>query len=452
MYLIEGISNIIKRVCNYKAINKYSKKKLRNKIDGISLMDAIYYRFQYVNKPSTKQDIVSSLNNTNDTNISRQGYDSKESNIPTQMYINLLNEIIDYYNMSTNTIIENNIIAIDGTYNINNNYELMLNIGVFDISNNIPINIKLIGADNQNKEVQASTNYIKENIDKFKNSIIVADRLYYNFDFIYFLESNNLKYIIRAKCQADTLNKDIELKKNIQKREIINIIRKNVRVIKNTFISTKTINSSNSKEKNKEMIIESKNDYVIITNLEEDKYSNEKLSNIYKSRWDIEVYFKLLKENFKFRNLKEKEKAEYEKIYLCELILTYIIKIIEYDYSKNNKDYNIDENINITINKSNLIKGIFKSFLYDILNDLLDTKKISRFYKSYVLLVKNKKGRSFPRRSKLPFTKWYVKYYSETTKYKRIKKALDANNIDELNKNLKTIAKNIISINDKKYG
>ena len=105
----------------------------------------------------------------------------------------------------------------------------------------------------------------------------------------------------------------------------------------------------------------------------------------------------------------------------------------------------------IKVNKSNIIKGLFDSFLYDILNDNINTTKITQFYESYIVLVKNKRNRSFPRRSNIPFTKWYIKKYSDSTKYIKIKEALDSNTINQLNGNLKSQSKKIISINDKKY-
>ena len=35
------------------------------------------------------------------------------------------------------------------------------------------------------------------------------------------------------------------------------------------------------------------------------KYNDEQIKKVYLSRWSIEVFFKLLKSNFKFSNLKE---------------------------------------------------------------------------------------------------------------------------------------------------
>ena len=86
------------------------------------------------------------------------------------------------------------------------------------------------------------------------------------------------------------------------------------------------------------------------------------------------------------------------------------------------------------------------------MNNTLTTSILDKFCKSYIKVIQNKKNRSFPRTSKTPFTKWYIKGYSNQTKYMTIIDAIINNTVDELNKNLKTIAKRIISIDGIKYG
>ena len=56
----------------------------------------------------------------------------------------------------------------------------------------------------------------------------------------------------------------------------------------------------------------------------------------------------------------------------------------------------------------------------------------------------NLKDRHFPRTSKKPFTKWYLKGYSDLTKYNKIIESIKIGTLSSLNKNLKVIAKNIV--------
>ena len=65
-------------------------------------------------------------------------------------------------------------------------------MGIYNVTNNVPIDVQMFGAENKGKEVKIFMNYVKSNLDTFKNVIFVADRLY-------FLSKNDLKFIIRAK-------------------------------------------------------------------------------------------------------------------------------------------------------------------------------------------------------------------------------------------------------------
>ena len=137
---------------------------------------------------------------------------------------------------------------------------------------------------------------------------------------------------------------------------------------------------------------------------------------------------------------------------ICEHIITYIAKFVEKYYtSKHLIKKKKKSNVYYKINKSNLIDGIFDSLLYKILNNQLTSKLLKKFCRSYIKINQNKKNRSFPRTSKTPFSKWHIKGYSNIIKYMRIIDAITNNTIDNLNKNLKMIAKRIISINNKTY-
>lgn len=275
--MIKIILDIFKNECNYNNINNIGSKKLRNIKTGVNLIDAIYYRFSYTSKNTTKESITSDLNYTNNTALSRQAFDRKENNIPINMYRNILNKIIHFYNNYTNSdnniniiddndndndnndidnninIIDDNdndidknnennfvdndidnnenniddnnnnndifgnmnIISIDGTYN-NDNKE-MLNMGFFNVTKNVPIELKSCGYHNKNNEVKCAIKFIKKHIDLFKNNILVADRLYFTYEFLYFLNENDLKFIIRAKGDAQNLEPNTPLKKRYQR-------------------------------------------------------------------------------------------------------------------------------------------------------------------------------------------------------------------------------------------
>ena len=79
MQIINDILNEFKINCNKETINKVSYKKLRNRTNGIQINDVIYYRLLYSQIGTTKEGIVSKINNLNNTFHSRHAFDRKDS-------------------------------------------------------------------------------------------------------------------------------------------------------------------------------------------------------------------------------------------------------------------------------------------------------------------------------------------------------------------------------------
>lgn len=470
---INKLKNIFNKYLCYDEVNKFSDKMLRNNKNGIDIKDIVIYRLKYTNISNTKQEIVSQINCLNTKNISRQAYDKKDNNIPIKFYINILNEInmisnnTFYNNISSNNIQTENLqyndsliedlkmYSVDGIYGNDKNRNTVLNLGLYDNINDIPIDIKFCGTENRNKEVKVFIEYIKENMHIFKNCIIVADRLYFNYSLLNFLNENKLKYIIRVKGSGSNLEKNAIINKHLKNFDQINSIKNNVRLVKFKDTINKTIYNGRSKKRaiNKKSI-EVRNDCILVTNLPiNEKYTDEKILENYRSRWSIEVFFKLIKNNFKFQNMNEKNIDQYKKMHICELIMIHIANILEtYFWKTKKKKYTINKKnkkkvqCTCKINKSNLIRGINDSFLYDLIYSKINKCKVNNFINNYIVIIKNEINRSFPRNSKTPFTKWYIKGYSELTKYSKIINSIKNGTIDQLNKNLKMIANKIVSI------
>ena len=437
---INSIINIFKEYCNYKTINKLTNLKLRN--SKINLQCALFYRFAYSQINITKEHVVSRLNLLNHSNHTRQGFDSKEANIPVSFYKLLLDNLAALYNSTTINQFKNTIIAIDGTYNNDNKYNQMLNMGFYNVSNCIPIDIKSFGSEGKNKEVKSAIDYITKNIQKFKDTIIIGDRAYFTYDFMKFLDDNGIYFIIRARGDAMNLDTTIPLKKYIKDRNTILHLRTKIRLTRCKSVTEKIVHNVRGKKDIKSHKILLEQNLNLLTNLNANDYPNESLIEIYKSRWDIEVFFKYLKNNCKFQHMKETDKNDcYEKTYLCELIIIYIAKLIEKDKIKDK---------NQQINESHLLKGIYDTVLYDVLHDDIDNKSYNDFCEIYIKKINNKKNRSYPRTSKTPFTKWYVKGYSEHSKLAKIINAILNKTTHKLNNNQKSEAKRIKEIDGEK--
>ena len=91
---------------------------------------------------------------------------------------------------------------------------------------------------------------------------------------------------------------------------------------------------------------------------------------------------------------------------------------------------------NIKYNKTLAINGI-KKFFPNIIDSTLTENTLESLYKNYYKTIYSEKNISNPRVSKQPFTKWYVKAYSDYYKYAKILDCITNDTLDQLNKNLK---------------
>jgi hypothetical protein len=433
--------------------NNYSHQ-IRNNKNGISLNEILEYQSNYSLKNTKKQNISCNLNFYNNKQINRTSYYKKEKNIPFEFYefLNTTISNLSYDFVKNINKNEKTYLAIDGTNTNDIKQNVVLNMGYYDITNDIAFDLTYSGTENRNKEVKETIKYIKKNIDYFKNTILVCDRFYFSYDFFNFLNEHNIQYIIRCKGEAKNLDKNNKLKKNKQ-TDFLEKIRKNTIIINYTNPIVKILKlRKNKKNEKKTITLKVLNDCVLITNIKD--FNTEKLLEIYRKRWNIEVFFKILKNNFKVQHTLEKDKTQIKKIYSFALIVMNLVTVLEKHYFLLNptKDTIIKKKTNntkkctIKTNKSLLIDGIFKGILPKMFKSSLTKKDIENVLNNYVSVIKNETDRHFERYSSIPFTKWYVKYYSNNAEISKIIDVIENKNIKELNKNLKSKLKKIIEV------
>lgn len=435
-------------------IFKLNKKHSRN--NKLTFNDAVNYFFNYCLINSTKSEIVANLNYDNNLSVHQSNYQKKEAKIPLKFYEEIFIKIktlfYDKYTVNNN---KNNIICVDGTYNNTNlyndkNLETSLNMGYYDFSNKIPVNIKFKGKENKNKEIKSFIDDLEKNNLPTNNIIFIFDRAYYSENFINYLDSNNYKYVIRVKKSCLYLDKVKNEKKIEKKIKVIN--NKNIRFIKHEHKYKLNIRNN----KNKIVLIEKTCTCFIASNLD-NEYTDDKIKDFYRNRWSVEVFFKILKLNFKFSNLtlhtKTNTKNQYEKLYNVILIQYYIVRIIENIYNKNNDEFNKhkfkSKNKNkyvIKHNNSLMIKGIIK-IISSIINNTINKDILFKYSTNYIVKINVQIDIYNERKCKNPSFKWYIKSYAEYYKNNTIINALKNNKVDELNKNLKLFASEIKIIN-----
>lgn len=434
----------------------------------IEYSDVLYYKLFYAFNNKKKQSIVSKFNFETDKTINRSTFHKKSFDINLQIYKDLFNKVRDLHNKEFRSTDTNKLIAVDGTYNntninnIKNELETNLNLVFFSIKDCVPLDITYCGSENKNKEILKLKEYITDTKLNDESTVYILDRAYYSYDFLNFLNGLGLKYVVRLRNNSKLiryknkiLNDSLLINKD-ENEEINHVFRiakhetifKNKETINNTIVRYSKTTS-----------------YNLITNLD-DSYTDDDIKDLYKHRWDVEIFIMFLKSNFQFSKLNEhheyedenKTKEEYDKHYYLILIINYILAMIEkiafkflipkpkikskFTTKKKKNKHEYKHNINKTL----LIDGI-QLLIYNIAKGNVTKNDFSKLSKTYVKFNNVCKDRYNKRSCKTPNTKWYIKGHSKSSELKSIlTNLIDIKNKveepKELNNNLRSKSKN----------
>jgi hypothetical protein len=206
--IISSINNIFLNVDKDISKDILKKYNIITRKSKLSFKDVLLYSLQYTYNNKTKIDIINIFNKDKEENekISRTTFYEKETKISFSYYSDIYHKLIliikKYFNDNKNN---NSIIAVDGTYtntnikNIKDYLETSLNMGFFDVTYDIPIELIFKGEESKNKEIDALQKYITANKNQLKNVIFVLDRAYCSYKFIDFCYLNKIKYVIRFR-------------------------------------------------------------------------------------------------------------------------------------------------------------------------------------------------------------------------------------------------------------
>ena len=459
--LIDSL-NIFSKQLNFifKDVNKvisdliFKNTKKHSRKNKLTFNDAILYLFNYCLINKTKLNVVSNINYNNNINVHSSNFQKKEAKIPLSFYKNLFNNIqsLFYEKYSISDLNKNNIVCVDGTYNntnlLNNgSLETSLNMGYYDFTNKIPVNIKFKGKENKNREIKSFIEDINNKNISTNNVIFVFDRAYDSYDLFNYMDDNNYKYVCRVKKSClyldEKKNKDkINKKKNKIKNE-------NIRFILSEHKYQLTIKT----KKNKKVTFDKITKCHLITNLNHNEYNDEDVKKTYLNTWSVESFFKLLKSNYRFSNLTNhtntNTEIQYHKQNYIILIQYYIVRIIDIIYTSNINDLNKHKfnkkNKNkyvVKHNNKNMILGL-ELMLKKIIDGDVNSNDLYKYSNNFIKKINIQIEVYKPRMCKNPSYKWYLKSYAEYYKYNVIIEAIINNNIDSLNDNLKLLASEI---------
>lgn len=391
--------NIIYREINKISLffKKYVNKYLKQHTNYIyskksSLNDGLLFHLLKTKLNNTQQNVTTSISLINKQKISRQAL-TKRSNVISITHLNYLyTSLTNKFNIFNN---DASLSSVDGTkiniYNKNTDkgYKTINLLGIYN-NNNIPSNIYK-NKDVNKSEIQLFYEYIDNNLfDKTKT--LVLDRLYFSNKLINKCIDNNINFISRIKSNTQYLNKYYLFDKNVDEIKTYN---------QNDYIVTLNNN------KQIRIISFKQNDniyHLASTLLDSNKYNINYFKNAYKTRWNIEIYFKITKANTNLNNIKTKNMDKINKeivsTNIISFLYSYILKIYN-KYSKNNKK----------INNSLFINKFYDHLLDKIINNKLNFKMFSLIMNIIIVTYNNtNKNNINPRYSIMPYTKWHYKY------------------------------------------
>ena len=372
--------NHIKKYLIQNSDFSYSKKS--------DIIDGLLFNLLKTQINSTQTSISTFLSLNNKNKISRQGLVKRGDKISINNLNKIHNDLIKKFN-KTNEV---NFNIIDGTtINIYNNktYKTINLLG--SLSNNINSNI--YNNNNFNaSELSLFYDYLDKNIFDI-NQILILDRLYFSDKFVNKCFDKNINFICRLKTNSLLLKKYNKLNNN------------------NNY---DYIELNKGDENKKLRIITFKNNnklYHLASNLLDTKYDIDYFKKAYKTRWNIEINFKLLKANLNLDNFKTKKQdkinKELKSIDIVNFLFNYILKIYNKE-TKNNKK----------INKGLFINNFYEHLLYKLIKGKLNKKSL--FFLLEIIIVfyyeSKKKNNYYKRVAIMPYKKWNKK-----ARYRKLK-------------------------------
>jgi hypothetical protein len=394
------INNIIKarkKECKekYKSFNQFTNKNItkyntfnqfinsfscffNNKINNIQMKvskynsqlligDVIYSIIKLVSNDNYNiSKVTQDLKNHKISFVTKEAINMKRANIPSEYFKELFDSTYEFiqndpnFKASDNGILKNtDLFGVDGSTlhfvrlflgtlknvkkdKYDNFFKLVMNT-ICNLKTNIPVNSIL-------SEKLSEQQLFKKQLDVLTTgSIILADGHYYSKE-------------ILDKLLEKKINAIFRIPKNLK------IVKNNLGTSKNDVIVDNKFRLIKYKTNNKIIILGT-------TLLNNNKYSSALISEIYKMRWFIEEYFKLVKCSLNFKDTKSKHINNILQEMYTHMLIVLISKYIQ---QIGKKFINTKKSMNneYKINDSNFIHNIANSFMYKIFYEKMNKKTI----------------------------------------------------------------------------
>ena len=404
------LAKIIKHIINKHGKKYIMRNRKSNEIDGI-----LFYLL-HTQKDISMDTVTGSLNDFNKkylkrNHISRQSFSSRSKKLPEIFFENvcfdICNTIDKMYKSKNNSY---DICAVDGSdsnlsvsltkdgFKANKNGKSItaLNIGIYNVTKNYPVDIKMVKHKDERKAFLDCINGKRD----FSNTIFVYDRGFDGINFFKKLENLKLKYICRLSCDLNMIT---------------------ISDLKDYIYTLDTFQTRIVKYKIGDQM------YYLATNLYDDnEFTIDKLKQLYHERWTIEESFKYMKRNFNFGTSELESAGAIRKSIYCQII---IMKIVNLMVNVNKNKIKKLKN-NRIINKKTLTDGLYRGFLFLFINGKLNRNNIKNFNNNFVTVITTNKGKFNARICVTPFMKWYTKQYFKKAQNKNQNKKQIKNDDD----------------------
>jgi hypothetical protein len=342
------------------------------------------------------------FNNINGTNfdVTKQAFSGARQKISPTAFIKMSDEIIKWFYKDTdfNRYKGYRLLSIDGTIlEINNSENLRDKFGyienqsikvarakatgLYDVENDM-ILTSVIGKYKAGERVQAEGLINKLEEIGFSNDLILFDRGYPSRDFILFIESKKIHYLMRV---SSAFLKDVV---NAPNADQIIEVRYKGKIIKMRVLKFQ---------------LDSETTEILITNIFDESFSIDDFKVLYFKRWGIEVKYNELKNRLQVENFSGETPIAIEQDFYATMYLSNMVSLAKMDANaiimkkNNDKDLKYEYKVN-----TNILIGKLKNSLVSMLLEQRPRKRSKILNKIMKEISRNiipiRPERKFPRR------------------------------------------------------
>lgn len=345
-YLLEGIKitdrliNDIIFLCETRMKETYFTRIGNNKMNFKSI---VVFILNFVKK-SLQLELDDFFNNINGTNfnVTKQAFSEARQKISPTAFIKMSDEIIKWFYKDTDfkrykgyrlLSIDGTILEINNTENLRNEFGYIENqtikvarakaTGLYDVENDM-ILTSVIGKYKASERAQAEELINKLEEIGFSKDLILFDRGYPSREFISFIETKKIHYLMRVSTaflkEVVNVKNDDQIIEVKYKRKIIKM-----RVLKFQLDSGTT--------------------EILVTNIFDESFTVSDFKALYFKRWGIEVKYNELKNRLQIENFSGETVIAIEQDFYATMYLSNMVSLAKMDANAIIEDKNKDKNL-----------------------------------------------------------------------------------------------------------